>query len=223
MSTTAHSTAIGVFSDRIKAFKAIGELHRAGFDESQIGFVGRNGDPVTSETIINSAKTESAVAGVVGGGVIGGALGAAVALLIPGFGPAIAGGILGATLGGAALGATAGGFIGALEGMGIPQADARYYQDQLESGSTIVTVQAGPRYQEALDILHHHGSYDATDRPSIQEPDVMPGVYTSDISTAASGLPVSPETYDHPDPFNPYDPDVNSSALNGNASTNGSH
>jgi hypothetical protein len=166
MSTTVHSTAIGVFADRVKAFKAIGELHLAGFEDNQIGFVGRNGDPATLETTINSAKTESAVAGVVGGGVIGGALGAAVALLIPGFGPAIAGGILGATLGGAALGATAGGFIGALEGMGVPQEDARYYQDQLEAGSTIVTVQAGPRYQEALDILRRYGSYDATDRLS---------------------------------------------------------
>ena len=170
MTTTVHSTAIGVFADRAGAFKAIGELHRAGFDESQIGFIGRNGDPSKLETTINSTKTESTVAGVVGGGVLGGMVGAVAALLIPGFGPAIAGGVLGATLGGAALGATAGGFMGALEGMGLSEGEAGYYQKQLESGCTIVTVQAGSRYREALDILHNYGSYDATDRTDDSPP-----------------------------------------------------
>jgi len=107
-------------------------------------------------------KAEATAAGVVGGGVIGGILGAAAALLIPGLGPAIAGGILTAVLGGAAIGAVAGGLIGALTSMGVPEDEARFYQDELRVGRTLVTVKAGDRYDEALAILRHNGAYDAT-------------------------------------------------------------
>jgi hypothetical protein len=121
--------------------------------------------PVSTDDDLTTAseenRTEATAAGVVGGGVIGGILGAAAALLIPGLGPAIAGGILTAVLGGAAIGAVAGGLIGALTSMGVPENEARFYQDELQAGRTLVTVQAGDRYNEALAILRRNGAYDA--------------------------------------------------------------
>jgi len=120
-------------------------------------------------------KTEVTTTGVVSGGVVGGILGAAAALLIPGFGPAIAGGILTAVLGGAAIGAVAGGLIGALTNMGVPEEEARFYQDELQAGRTLVTVQAGNRYDEALEILRQNGAYDATTRRDTTDtPDEQP-------------------------------------------------
>lgn len=196
MTTTARTTAVGVFTERRLADRAIEELHNAGFSNDQIGFVSREGytgdkqdliipaqagtgtaptggapvagvpTPVSTDdvTTTEESKTEATAAGVVGGGVIGGIIGAAAALLIPGLGPAIAGGILTAVLGGAAIGAVAGGLIGALTNMGVPEEEAHFYQDELRAGRTLVTVQAGDRYDEALAILRHNGAYDATTR-----------------------------------------------------------
>jgi hypothetical protein len=197
MTTTTRTTAVGVFTERRLADRAIEELYNAGFANDQIGFVSREGytgekqkliipaqagtgtapaggapvagvpTPVSSDedlTATEENKTETTAAGVVGGGVLGGILGAAAALLIPGLGPAIAGGILTAVLGGAAIGAVAGGLIGALTNMGVPENEARFYQDELQAGRTLVTVQAGDRYDEALAILRRNGAYDATTR-----------------------------------------------------------
>jgi len=85
-------------------------------------------------------------------------------LLIPGIGPVVAGGILATALGGAAIGAAAGGLLGALTDMGVPEEDARYYDNEFQSGRTIVTVQAGNRSQEAWDILRSFGARDASNR-----------------------------------------------------------
>ena len=62
--------------------------------------------------------------------------------VIPVIGPAIAGGTLGIILSNAAVGAGVGGLVGALVGAGVPEDEAQYYQDEFESGRTIVTVQA---------------------------------------------------------------------------------
>jgi len=197
MTTTTRTTAVGVFTERRLADRAIEELHNAGFSNDQIGFLSREGyagekqeliipaqsgtgtapaggspvagvpAPVSTDddlTATEESKTETTAAGVVGGGVLGGILGAAAALLIPGLGPAIAGGILTAVLGGAAIGAVAGGLIGALTNMGVPENEARFYQDELRAGRTLVTVQAEDRYDEALTILRRNGAYDATTR-----------------------------------------------------------
>lgn len=196
MTTTTRTTAVGVFTERRLADRAIEELHNAGFANDQIGFVSREGytgdkqeliipaqagtgtaptggapvagipTPVSTDdvTTTEESQTETTAAGVVGGGVIGGILGAAAALLIPGLGPAIAGGILTAVLGGAAIGAVAGGLIGALTNMGVPEDEAHFYQDELRAGRTLVTVQAGDHYDEALAILRRNGAYDATTR-----------------------------------------------------------
>jgi len=106
-----------------------------------------------------------ATAGAVSGGVLGGLLGAAAALLIPGLGPVIAGGILAATLGGAAIGALAGGLVGALTHLGVPEEEARYYQDELNAGKTIVTVHTRrDRFEEAVAILREKGAVNASAR-----------------------------------------------------------
>ena len=51
-----------------------------------------------------------------------------------------------------------------LVSMGVPEDEARYYQGELELGRTIVTVEAGDRREDALEILRSNGGYDATTR-----------------------------------------------------------
>jgi len=180
MAMTERPTIVGVFENHTQAEQAINELQQAGFRDDQIGFAVRGGDEGIATVEKKTEAGPSAAAGAVTGGVLGGVLGAAAALLIPGFGPAIAGGILVAILGGAAIGAAAGGIIGALVGMGVPEEEALYYEDEFRAGRTIVTVNADGRQQEAREILHHHGAYDAdtrfaqTTQPDTPQPDQVP-------------------------------------------------
>ena len=167
MTMTDRSTVVGVFELRSEADAAIYELQRAGFRDEQIGFIVRNEDTGVATTVEDGNTSEAApgaAVGAVSGGIIGGVIGAAAALLIPGIGPAIAGGILVTALGGAAIGAAAGGIVGALVGMGVPEEEAHYYAGEFHSGRTLVTVRADGRRQEAINILHHYGGYDAGTR-----------------------------------------------------------
>jgi hypothetical protein len=158
MSAAARTTAIGVFENAGPAQEAVDALRDAGFGDDQIGFIVRH------EATESEGAGEGAAAGAVTGGVVGGLLGAAAALLLPGIGPVLAGGVLASTLGGAALGATTGGLIGALAGMGVPEEEARYYWQEFETGRTIVTVEAGDRYDEAMTILRRYGGYGYAER-----------------------------------------------------------
>jgi uncharacterized protein (TIGR02271 family) len=156
---------VGVFDNRADAERAVNELHRAGFRDDQIGYATKGDDVRTGGRAIEGTDTgeagEGAAKGAVTGGVIGGILGALATGLIPGIGPVIAGGLLAGIIGGAAAGAAAGGLFGALVGsMGVPEEEARYYDQEFQSGRTVVTVKADGRYQDAYDILQRAGAYD---------------------------------------------------------------
>lgn len=159
MAMTQNPVAIGVFRDAAQARRAIDDLRRAGFSDEEIGFLTR-----ANETEAGAASNveSSAATGAIGGGVVGGILGAAAALLIPGFGPAIAGGILATILSGIGVGAAAGSVIGVLTGQGVSQEDARFYQQELEAGHTVVLVKSADGTAEATNLLRRAGAYDAT-------------------------------------------------------------
>ncbi len=103
-------------------------------------------------------KREDEATGAVTGGIVGGVVGVAAGLLLPFIGPAIAGGAVIAALGGAALGAIAGGFMGTFVSMGVPEEQARQYEQEFKTGRTIVTVKTDDRQQDALDILMRNGA-----------------------------------------------------------------
>ena len=88
------------------------------------------------------------------------------ALAIPGIGPVIAGGALatafglggGTAVAGAGIGAAAGGLVGALVGMGIPEAEAKHFEEGFQAGGVLVTVNGGDRAGDALTVLERHGA-----------------------------------------------------------------
>ena len=104
--------------------------------------------------------------------MLGGIIGAGAALLIPGIGPVVSGGLLASALAGAATGAVAGGVAGgvsgALVGLGIPEHEAKYYDEQFKKGGTLMTVRAEDRYNDASDIVRRRRGFDyetRDDRP----------------------------------------------------------
>ncbi|WP_437185908.1 general stress protein [Planctomicrobium sp. SH668] len=160
MSTgSATDTVIGVFKDRSEAQRAIAELKRLGYTDEQIGVVSQH---VEGEVLEDSSTKveEGAVAGLATGAGIG-ALWAIGILsnVLPGIGPAIFGGTLGVLLSSAAAGAAAAGIGGALVGLGIPDEDAKYYEEEFKAGRTIVTVHGTTNIAQAKDVLTQCGGY----------------------------------------------------------------
>lgn len=158
--------AVALFDDRDDAQDAINALRDAGFDASTISVVARDRD--VQGRLAEDTGTEAGTAaatGAVAGGVLGGLAGWLVgigALAIPGIGPIVAAGPLAAAIGGAAIGAAGGGIIGALTGAGIPEDEARYYDEGFRKGGILVTVRAPGRYGEAMSMMREYGGRDAS-------------------------------------------------------------
>lgn len=150
---------VGLFMDRSEAVATVRELKDVGFTDEQIGVAmqDRNGN----DGVVNEAGLpvlEGAATGAVTGGIAGGLIGLLGSLLVPGLGPVLVGGVLASTLLGLGIGAATGGLVGALTGMGVPESDAKHFDRGLRAGGTLVTVDAGGRTPEALDILESHGA-----------------------------------------------------------------
>jgi hypothetical protein len=92
------------------------------------------------------------------GAVVGGFLGSVAALLIPGIGPFVAGGIIVAALSGGAIGSIAGNFLGAFSRLGIPENEAKGYEQDIKENRTLVTVRTTDRQAEAEAIMKENGA-----------------------------------------------------------------
>jgi uncharacterized protein (TIGR02271 family) len=162
------TTAVAIFDDRTQAQRAIEQLKQAGFTEREIGVTARDGDAdrgVTDGRKETHAK-EGAITGVTAGAGVGALWGLGImAGLLPAIGPAIAGGTLAAILSSAAAGAATAGLAGSLIGLGIPEDEANYYDQEFRAGRVLVTVDAGARFQEAQAILARNGGYDMRSAP----------------------------------------------------------
>ena len=168
--TTKSKHYVGLFDERSDAELAARDLREKGFKDDQIGYAWRDDEGKTHQE--GNKAGEMAASGAGTGVVLGGIIGAGAALLIPGIGPVISGGLLATALAGAATGAVAGGVAGgvggALVGLGVPEAEAKYYGDQFKEGRTLLTVRADERYSDASDIVRKRRGYDfetRADRP----------------------------------------------------------
>src|ERR1051325_7797265 len=162
--TSERTTVVGVFHERDDAREAIEALKDDGFAADSISIL--SPDKQATESMAEETGTHAgggAATGAVAGGILGGLGGWLVgigALAIPGVGPFIAAGAFASALGGAAIGAGVGAIAGALGGMGGPREEADYYEGEVKSGRTLVTVRSDGRYDDAQQILREHGAYD---------------------------------------------------------------
>lgn len=166
---SGRQTVGALFMDRAAAERAINELKALGVRGDQIGIAMR--DRNAQGQLIEDTGTkaaEGATSGAIGGGLLGGVVGFLVgvgALAIPGIGPVVSAGILSTALGtagatavaGAGIGAVTGGIVGGLIGLGIPETEARYFESGFREGRTLVTVNAGTRIAQVVDILRRNG------------------------------------------------------------------
>jgi hypothetical protein len=153
---TYEGVVVQSFRTEDDAIDAIQRLQSAGFTNDQVSVIARDKNVsrhVADDT--GTAAEEGAVTGAVAGGVLGGVaalIAGASAVAIPGVGLAIGGPIAAAI-----AGAAGGGLIGGLVGMGIPEEEAKVYNERLEAGDIVVSVVAGNREREAREILHGDG------------------------------------------------------------------
>ena len=160
-------TVIGIFADREDAEDAIVSLKQEDYNPKDISIIMR--DSQESQDFTHSTGTNvvgGATTGATTGAVIGGIAGLLVgigAIAIPGVGALLVGGPLAAALGlsgaaattvsGAATGALAGGLLGALMGLGIPEEDARIYEDRVRAGGILVAVLARPGEEDDIESI----------------------------------------------------------------------
>src|SRR5215210_5289133 len=135
------NTILGVFDDPVAARRALETLRDGPLPLEDVSIISRTAD--SSEDV---SAGEGAAVGAVWGGLVG-----LAALLIPGVGPFIAGGALFAALTGAVTGAVVGGISAALIDFGgIPEDEARGYEQQIHAGKTLVAVKA--RDEDAIEV-----------------------------------------------------------------------
>ncbi len=172
MTTTEHSTVVGIFPDHLQAQQAIDELHNHGFTDDQISSETRD-TSVTPDTAvpaaINSKLVEYLSVGAAGGAVAGGIVGAAASLTISSFNLAIAGGIVAIIIGGVLVGAIAGGIVGVLISQWVPRSEADLSPNGPVPDRTTVTVNTPGREQEAADLLRRFGAENTTTHPGVHE------------------------------------------------------
>lgn len=146
----------GVFSDVATAEKVIHDLKNHGYKSKDISvFAHDKSKANVLEDEVNTGVTtndegrgknagKGASIGAASGGVLGGLGGLVVGLgllTIPGIGQIAAAGPLAAALSGAAVAAGGGGIIGALVGLGMPEEQAKQYEEFLKNGKIIVLVE----------------------------------------------------------------------------------
>lgn len=135
-----------------QAERIVENLQGGGFPASEISVLlpadeGKHDIGHVKATKAPEGATTGAVTGGVTGGVIG-LLAGIGALAIPGVGPLIAAGPIMAALSGAAIGGTTGGIVGGLVGLGIPEIEAKRYEEKLKQGNYLISVYAHDEKQE---------------------------------------------------------------------------
>jgi uncharacterized membrane protein len=160
------SSMFGIVKTHAQAEQIVQGLQSAGFDSSEISVLLPDNEGKHDIGHVKATKApEGATTGAATGGVTGGVLGLLAgigALAIPGVGPFIAAGPIMAALSGAAIGATTGGVVGGLIGLGIPEIEAKRYEDKLKSGNYLLAVHYhdGAEKDRAKEIFEGAGAED---------------------------------------------------------------
>ena len=159
-------SVFGIATTLGQAERIIDRLQSSGFAASEISVLMPDQAGTGDFGHVKSTKaSEGVTAGVTTGGVAGGTIGLLAgigALAIPGVGPFIAAGPIMTALSGAAIGATTGGIVGGLIGLGIPEIEAKRYEDKLRKGNYLVSVHtdSGDQTNRAKDIFKTEGAED---------------------------------------------------------------
>jgi hypothetical protein len=133
-------SVFGIATTHGQAERIVEQLQAQGFAASEISVLMPDTGGMRDVGHVKATKApEGATTGAATGGVIG-LLAGIGALAIPGVGPFIAAGPIMAALSGMAVGATTGGVVGGLIGLGIPEIEAKRYDEKLRKGNYLIAV-----------------------------------------------------------------------------------
>ncbi len=155
----SHKSVYCIAVSEVQALQIVDNLTNSGFSSNDISALFPDKESTHQFSHEKHTKApEGTVTGVASGGILGGGLGLLAgigALAIPGVGPFIAAGPLMAALSGAAAGAALGGITGALIGMGIPELEAKRYENRITEGNILISVHAtsGDEVSRAKEIM----------------------------------------------------------------------
>lgn len=161
-----HKAVFGIFSERSSLDKAIDSLRAHGFRSSDISVLMQSKDETSNIVREKHTKAPEGLAtGATGGILAGGALGwlaGAGLLAIPGIGPFVAAGPIMAAIAGAGIGGTIGGVAGGLIGLGIPEHEAKRYENFVKEGGMLISVHVDDSSwaSKAKDVLTFGGARD---------------------------------------------------------------
>ncbi|MFX3649299.1 MULTISPECIES: general stress protein [unclassified Paenibacillus] len=166
---------VGVFNTEREASQAIEGLKAQGFTSDEISVVTQDRDELKAIREETGTKApEGVAAGAATGGVLGGVAGLLAgigALAIPGIGPILAAGPIAAAFTGAAVGAGAGGLVGGLVGLGIPEEDAKQYEEYVQNGKILLLVDSTDRDTDVYDVFSSNSQLNR-DRAQVHGTDV---------------------------------------------------
>src|SRR5437868_5142777 len=161
-------SVFGIATTHGQAERIVEQLQAEGFAASEISVLMPDTGGTRDVGHVKATEApEGATTGAATGGATGGALGLLAgigALAIPGVGPFIAAGPIMAALSGAAIGATTGGIVGGLIGLGIPEIEAKRYEEKLKKGNYLVSVRTvdGDQVDRAEKIFKEAGAEDVS-------------------------------------------------------------
>jgi len=174
-----HKRAVGVFSNRRDAEVALRELRDSNFPMDRVSVITRDADrqddiagadvrdDIREDRTGNKAD-EGAATGALAGGALGGLTGLLVGLgtlAIPGVGPIMLAGAtataIATTLAGGAIGAVTGSLLGGLVGLGIPEEEARGYNERVSRGDYLIMLEGtDAEISRAQAVLSNRGIED---------------------------------------------------------------
>lgn len=182
--------AVGVFRTRRAAEQALYALRDSGFTMDRVSVITKDSireDEIAGADVkdsvsesraaqhVDNKAEEGASVGIATGGALGGLTGLLVGLgtlAIPGIGPIMLAGAtataIATTLAGTAIGAVTGGLLGSLIGLGVPEEQAKVYNERIGRGEYLVIVDGSEaEINTAHRILHDHGieEYGVYDAP----------------------------------------------------------
>lgn len=148
-----------VYQNKSNAIKAIHSLESAGFcEEKDISLIASadswSGDEIeiTEHSKAPKGASVGATLGGVTGAIVGGLSAIGTITLTGGAGLLAAGPIVGALAGAGAGGAT-GGIVGGLIGMGVPETDAKLFDERINKGNIILAVEASNEHAQEIESL----------------------------------------------------------------------
>ncbi|MDO9269185.1 MAG: hypothetical protein Q7T96_08750 [Methylobacter sp.] len=134
----------GIAQSIDQAEAIVNELKTAGFSNNDVSVLFP--DKSTTRDFAHEKHTKAPEGAAIGGtvglgtGAVLGWLAGIGSLAIPGVGPFIAAGPIMGALSGAAVGAATGSLTGALIGVGIPEYEAKRYEEKIRGGNALISV-----------------------------------------------------------------------------------